>query len=272
VKLSIIVPTIRPHNLRELWASTAKAINGRYPWEMVAIGPKNLDFVDGAGLWRFIQDEGSPCHCQQRALLDCIGEYVTWAADDGIWLPGSLDRDWTDDAILCKYMEGKPNLHDARWEQMDRWLRLVVNIYSRGAVGLNPDMVSLDRFWTIGYHQGAAVKSMPPESWCLCLGIIKQSVLLDVGGWNEDYETTGQGTVDLGLRLQKAGYKFTVWQHIVQALGYEPKGDEGSVMKAAYEDDMAKYKSYWFFEDCAAKLPIRPDAMQPGQPWARRAK
>jgi hypothetical protein len=280
VKLSIIVPTIRPQNLRELWASAEKAINGRYPWEMVAIGPNNATrfharFEDpnyGAP-WRFLQDEGSPCHCQQRALLHCKGDYVTWAADDGIFLPNSLDLCWDGDCILCKYIEGRPDELDLRWSMMDQGLKRIVFMNARGDMGLNPDMVANDRFWTIGYHQvdRDAVKTMPPESWCLCLGIIKRDVLLSVGGWDENFETTGRATVDLGLRLQKAGVKFVIWQHIVQALSYDPKGAEASAMHAAYEDDLKRYRSLWAYDAVEAVVPIHAGADKPGDPWARRA-
>ena len=268
MKLSIIVPTIRPENLRALHESTANAINGRYEWEMVAIGPRNensFGFVSYTE--RFLQDDGSPCHCQQRALLHCQGDYVTWAADDGIWLPGSLDRDWDDDAILCKYMEGRPNWDDDRWQGMDPKLRRDVQSYSRGEVGLNPDMVALDSFWTIGYHKGAQVSGASPDSQLLCLGIIKRSLLLDVGGWDEGYETAAQATVDLGLRLQACGTKFTLWSSIVQALGYDPKA-ERTALNAAYDADMQRYKILWE-GGSRGRLPIGPDADKPQQ-WARR--
>lgn len=271
MKLSIIVPTIRPHNLRELWTSTEKAVNGRYPWEMAAIGPRDVE--SGAewvgGRWRFIADDGSPCHCQQRALLHCRGEYVTWAADDGVWLPGSLDRDWDDDAILCKYMEGRPDLRDQRWQGVDPVTRMDVIAFARGDVGLNPDMVASDDFWTIGYHKGARVSGVTPNANLLLLGILKRDLVLSVGGFDEGYETAAQAQIDLGLRLQANGTKFMVWQHIVQALGYEPKAERGP-LQGAYEEDEKRYKHLWR-EPRQAVLPISPDADKPQQ-WARRVK
>ena len=185
-----------------------------------------------------------------------------------VWItPGSLDRDWDDDAIICKYMEGRPNWQDDRWQGMDPKLRRDVQSYSRGEVGLNPDMVALDSFWTIGYHKGAQVSGASPDSQLLCLGIIKRSLLLDVGGWDEGYETAAQATVDLGLRLQACGTQFTLWPHIVQALGYDPKA-ERTALNAAYDADMQRYKILWE-GGSRGRLPIGPDADKPQQ-WARR--
>ena len=276
IKLSVIVPTIRPHNLRELHASAAKAINGRYEWEMVAIGPCDAAWLSHDPKleygWRFIEDQGSPCHCQQRALLHCEGEYVTWAADDGVFLPDSLDLNWDDDAILLKYIEGRPDALDPRWSTMEQSLKRSVFLNARGDVGLNPDMASFDRFWTTGYHRGAQVKMAPPEWVALGLGLIKRSVLLSVGGWDEGYETTGQATVDLGLRLQLAGYKFKIWPQIVQALGYEAKGLDRRPINAAYEADMERYKVVWSSTNMQAWVQPREGAAEPSEPWSRRHK
>src|SRR5579859_7036292 len=134
--LSVILPGIRPQNWQIVYDGIEKAV-GDYTWELVAIGPKPADLNLRSGKYIFLEDYGSPCHCQQRALLNCSGEYITWSADDGEFLPGSLNHEFSADAILCKYVEGRPDLNDSRWLQPE--LRKIIP-YCRGPVALNPEM------------------------------------------------------------------------------------------------------------------------------------
>ena len=184
---------------------------------------------------------------------------------------------WDNDAKLAyqhPLIEGKPDLHDSRWLNVELSLRRTVLLNARGAIGLNPDMVDRDDFWTLGYHKNARVTCAPPEWVALGLGMVKRQLLLNVGGWDEDFETTGQATVDLGLRLQRHGVKFAVWRHIVQALGYEPGTDDSrSGINAAYESDLQKYLYKWSLPDVLrTKVDVRPDADHPGAVWARRLR
>ena len=243
MKLSVILPGIRPQNWQKLYDSIDKAVNRRYSWELVAIGPEGIDLNAYSGSYKFIEDRGSPCHCQQRVLLTCAGEYVTWAADDGEFLPNALNHDFDVDAIFCKYVEGSPNLNDTIWQTSSKHKEIVP--YMKGDVGTHPGMVE-DYFWTIQSHTAAMTQYIPNNWLVLSLGIIKRELLLELGGWDtENFETCSMASPDLGVRIQRFGIKPILWNHVIQANswieGHAGEGDR-SMHFAHVENDAPAYQ------------------------------
>ena len=86
--LSIVCSGYRSENFEKLYDSIEKSFSGE--WELIICGPNAPTFE--AENFLFIQDYGSPARCCQRALLMAKGDYVSFAWDDGVYLPGMLDK------------------------------------------------------------------------------------------------------------------------------------------------------------------------------------
>jgi hypothetical protein len=271
--LSILMPGIRPQNWQTVYDSIERSINGRYSWELVAIGPEKGEV---SGNFSYIEDWGSPSHCLQRSLFNCRGRYVfCCATDDSLFLPNALDRSLDDaDAIFCKHVQGSPDLNDPRWQQ-EGYKEIVP--FCIGAVALNPDMLT-DAFHTIGYHKHnhSCIQYLPKE-WLTCGGgIIKKSILLEVGGFDtESFETIATAIFELGIRLQRGGYKCILWPHVVLAANYEvvPQDQRGPV-DLAYIDETTTYNKIYSDKSCLdrVKVPVRSEDYNTGKKWKRRYK
>ena len=283
MKLSVILPGIRPQNWQKLYDSIDKAINGRYSWELVAIGPKSTKLTHS---YKFIEDYGSPCHCQQRALLNCEGEYITWAADDGGFLPDALNHDLNADAIFCKYLEGKPHLTDQRWLNVPRYKEILPYFFNEdmttykpefiGAQELDPLMVDTLPYWTVNYHAAIRSQYIPDDWLLLCLGLIKRELLLELGGWDtKAFEICGMANPDLGNRIQRYGVKPVYWDHLVQINGNMPSttGDHGPIHYGQILNDEPNYKIIYNVPKCVERIKIPIDDKDKSSSfWDRRFK
>lgn len=238
--LSFLMPSIDPAKWSKVWDSITASVNGRYPWELVAIGPIGPEAVPVplADNIRFIHDHGDPVHCTQRALIHARGEFVTWIADDQIALPGAFDRDFECDCIFTKFVEGSPDPKDETWKRPP-YSEIVP--YMHGAVGASPAMLH-DFHWTAGFHQDIRARHVPGEWLALAQGIFRRQVIMDIGGFDTgNFETLGMASFELGVRLQRSGQKCILWPHITLAAGYDPIRPDSPVHRAAKENDLPAY-------------------------------
>jgi hypothetical protein len=269
LKLTVILPSIRPEKWQEVYNSIENAVKGRYDWEFLAIGPYPGTIEAKTGKFAFIGDHGSPCHCMQRGVLLAKGEFITWIADDALFMENVLNREFNADAIFCKYVEGRPDPNDKRWE--DPELAKIVP-YCRGDVALNPDMV-LDKSWKIDAHVKTKSRFIPGH-WCiLSLGIIKRDVLLEIGGWDTYlFEVTGMASPDLGIRLQRKCVNCILWPEIVQTLEYKTDNNRAGskVVEAHVSNDEPNYARIYDDESCLTRtnIPINPSDYWPSV-WKR---
>ena len=100
-KLSVILPGIRKDNWLKFYESITQSFNDAF--EVVIVSPYDSLPAELRDLENIthIKDLGAPARCQQIALVNCTGEYVTWGADDGYFLPNKLTEAvqyWEDNA------------------------------------------------------------------------------------------------------------------------------------------------------------------------------
>ena len=89
-ELSVILPGIRKHN----WLSFYKSIEHSFHknFELIIISPYELPVeLKKYNNIKHIFDHGSPARCQQIGLVNCSGRFITWGADDGIFLENKLE-------------------------------------------------------------------------------------------------------------------------------------------------------------------------------------
>ena len=139
IRLSVLVPSIRPQNLNKLYGSIIASCPDR-PFEMIVASPIECPYplkkVFTQNI-KWIQSFRSPNCCQQEALLRAEGQYICAGSDDGEFLPDALEyaismaEERT--IIVGKYLEGD-NPH--------------------------PDM-NKEAYYKFGYH-----KSYQLKGWC----------------------------------------------------------------------------------------------------------
>ena len=97
MKLSIFFAGIRPGNWNKLYNSIPSSTSV-LDYELVIVSPCDLppELEDKDNV-RLIKDWGNPSRCTQLGLLHSKGEYVTWAADDGMFCHNmALDKAFDD--------------------------------------------------------------------------------------------------------------------------------------------------------------------------------
>lgn len=224
MKLSVLLSGIRPNNWQKLYDSIETSFSG--DWEFIIVSPYESSHIRAAlketKNVRFIQDYGSPMRCYQKALVNSIGEYITWCSDDGIFLPKALD-------IAVESLDKNPN-------------SVVVGKYNEGKP--NPVMDNIEYYYP-KKHDATNVEFVPEGCLMLMEGIVPRETMFEVGGWNaEKFEVCPMGFIDLSIRLHNKGVKFIFQEEMLFTCSHMPgmEGDHGAVHLAQTLHDVPLFK------------------------------
>lgn len=252
-KLTVICPGIRTEKWLSLYGSVRDSFHNAF--ELIFIGPKpppdGLMSCDGV---RFIEDWGTPIRCQQIGLVNAKGDWVTWAADDGVYLPGALD-------IGFQKLKGKEHA-------------LVMGKYIEGADNTHMPM-SEDKYYNLKNHSASTLAHLPNSCyWMLNVGIVPTKLLKDVGGWDaEMFEVCPMAYNDLAVRLQNYGVEFIIQDEIMYTCSHLPghAGDHGPVHDGQVLHDQPVFEK--IYRDPRAirriKIDINNWTLRPAK-WERR--
>lgn len=226
-QLSVLCPGIRPQNWVKLYNSIGESFSGR--WEIVFISPYGLppQLKEKQNVTH-ISDFGTPIRCQQRGLIESNGEWITWAADDGFYLNNALNIGFIKLAaenmnkkvlVMGKYIEG----HD-----------------HNGVMKDNP-------YYVLSNHDASFSKYLPKNYLMLNVGIVSRETLLEVGGWDCQFEVCPMAYNDLAVRLQNHGVRFLIQDEIMFKCGHMPghEGDHGPIHDAQVDHDQPLYQQIW---------------------------
>lgn len=224
MKLSILVPGIRPNNWDALYTSIDQAcMSPTLTWEMIVISPYDLP-VDlwAKGNVRHIKSFRSPIAAQQEGLCEVKGDYVAWCADDGICLPGSFDQVFEaligedyKTIIVGKYMEGD-NVND-----------MLKGFY-----------------YCLKYHESMRLPGVPDNARLLNCGVVARRLLEELGGWDaETFQVCPMAYNDLSIRALKYGAKFILLGDPIFKCSWLPglQGDHGPIHIAQTEYDQPAF-------------------------------
>jgi len=220
-KLSVIVPSIRIENLGELWWSIHYDLG--FDFEFIVISPydRPKDSIV-ANYW--IKSQRSPNACQQQGLTIATGEYISFASDDGVFLPGALDYALSmaeeRTIVVGKYLEGE---------------------------NYNVDMLTED-YYRFKYHKDYRLKGVPQEALIFNCGIISRKLILELGGWDtEHFDTTTCAHADLGIRAYKAGAEMVLMDKPMFSCTHEPKrtGTHGPIHDSMNKHDIPAFKKMY---------------------------
>lgn len=199
-QLSVLVPGIRNENWLTLYNSVAEAFSGS--WEIIFAGPYDLPAeLQEKDNVHYIQTWRSPIAAQQQCLIVSRGDLITWAADDGTYLPGSLDDAFNllkdepyTTIVTCKYFEGD-----------------------------NPTDMDNDRYYTLSNHESMKLEYLPKDCLMLNCGVISRSLLIELGGWDSvSFQACPMSYSDFAIRAYRYGCKFILQQKVMFKCAHEP--------------------------------------------------
>lgn len=223
MKLSVICPGIRNKNWLNLYNSVKEAFSGTF--ELIFVGPYPLpDELKKFDNVKYIQDWGSPIRCQQIGLINSSGDYITWAADDGEFIKGSLDIAFSKieetSLVMGKYYEGN-NDGDMPMQE--------------------------DKYYILSNHDATKVKWIPVGYYMLNVGIVRRVDLLNIGGWDCQFEVCPMSYNDLAIRLQKAGIKFIIQNEMMFKCSHLPghAGDHGPIHDGQIDHDQPLFSKIY---------------------------
>ena len=203
MKLSIFISGYRTDNWMNV-CDTVPLATTLQDYEIVFVGPNepSKELLSRSNV-RFIKDKGCPSRCYQLGLLHSKGEYVVWAADDGTFSPTlSIDKafesrpDHHKGIVTFKYLEGpfttrsynkKSNKAKARQRQQEE------------------AFLKSDAYWHMYGHLMGGLKFVQNNYLLLMIGLMRRDYLMEIGGWDCEYEQPGIGCHDLAIRLQNDG-------------------------------------------------------------------
>jgi hypothetical protein len=184
--LSIILPGIRPHKWLALYQSISNATTIT-DYEVVIVSPYDLppELADKDNI-RLVKDKGCPTRCSQLGLLHSQGEYVTWAADDGVYSPTlAIDNGFA----------ARPQDHKG-----------VVSLrYGEGTANKKFGIDHV-KWWRMQHHK--ILRNLPyiPNHYIIVMiALIRRDYFVEVGGWDCRFEQMGISNLDLAIRLQNDG-------------------------------------------------------------------
>lgn len=220
MRLSVLLPSIRTENVQEVYDSIAASFNGKFELIIVGVNKFNKPFplksID-RGIWTFIPSYRSPNSAQQIALIKSRYEMISFCSDDGIFLPGALDEAFR---LLDK----------------DNYKSIVVGKYLEGD-NPHPDMAKED-YYRFKYHKTYQLKGVPQDGLIFNCGIISRQFLLQLGGWDCQFEATTMAHADLGIRAMKAGANMILMEKPMFKCSHQPgkTGDHAPIHEAMKRD------------------------------------
>lgn len=230
MKLSCLVPGIRTANWRKLYDSIGASCT-KYDWEVIFVGPYPLpDNMKGLPNALWIEDWGSPIRCQQIALLAAQGEYVTWAADDGTFVPGALD-------IGFSFLHGHNGITNPKI--------VVSGKYTEGNGDTSP--MRGNDYYVLSNHDASGNMDYPKTYIMLNVGLVNRKLLYEIGGWDCSFEVCPMAYNDLAVRLQNYGCQFILQNELMFTCSHTPnrEGDHAPIHDAqVYFDQPLFIKHY----------------------------
>jgi len=254
MNLTVLCPGIRTGNWEKLYNSIIDSYKGE--WEIIFISPyelpKELKTTKKNNV-KLINDWGSPIRCQQRGLCEAEGEYITWAADDGTFLPNALN-------IAFDKVKGKD------------YKTIVMGKYTEGSGNTNSMLGNY--YYYLNHHDACNLPFMPPESLMLNVGIVSRQLLVELGGWDaESFEVCPMAYNDFAVRAKRWGAEFIIQDELMFKCSHLPghEGDHGPIHDGQIYRDQPKFTLMYSDEEASQRTVIPIDNWKKApERWTRR--
>jgi len=256
IKLSIIIPTINPNNIINIYKNLISSISEKLNWELVVVGPSFLDNVFFADKYnvKFIRDFGCPSRCLQIASLICEGEFITWMPDDSIIHSDSyessidfFEKNLTDkDGMVVLYSEGE-NYSGSQDKNESYWIAYT-----------HPDLrlTGINPTW-----KGAAVF------------LYKKSTFDMFGGLDCRFEHINFNAHDLAFRIQNDGGKIVCSPSKILSVKWNPDSNRQEYKPILYSyihNDLPLIKNLYSNPNAASRKIYIDNWKNISSVWNRR--
>ena len=246
--LSVCLAAIRRENWNRLYQSIETSI-GQYTFEIIFCGPHEElpEELQGLKNVKCIQDYGCPTRAQQISIEPATGRYLTWAADDGWFLPNRLAQciqqlDSSKEkkkAIIARYIEG-------------------------GRDGLGN--------YCMNYHEPVRSPYYSDSFLIFNCVVMPTKYFKSLGGFDCRFEACPMAYIDLGARAQKDGCHVETTDIIFECTHFPgDSGDHAPIHYAQLDHDQPLYALIWRDPTCMTRSKIDFDNWKE-QPdvWERR--
>lgn len=253
MKLSIVVPGIRAELWKSLYDSISKSFSGEF--ELIIIGPYKPTFEAANLIW--IEDFGSPARCAQRGLLEAKGEWISFAWDDGTYIENSLNE--------CFSLLPNEDYHNI---VIGKFYEVVHDINAQQGVA---EYQAKDDLYYIKTHTHAFSNFFNPDFKIFSTGIASKKMLMEVGGFDCNYELFGMALLDISVRLQLHGCNMILKKDPIFTCKWSFGEDGHNVIQEAYEKaDQALYQKT-YRSDIKPNIVVEPDNWKNSpEIWKRR--
>jgi hypothetical protein len=216
-KLSVLVPSIRTGNLIRLYESIKGSFSKEF--EMIVASPYELPpplaILPNV---KWIKTFRSPIAAQQEALIHSTGKWVSWAADDGIYLPNCLDESF-------ELLQGKD------------YKTIIVSKYHEGD---NQQGMDDDKYYLLHTHDTMRLMGVPMPCLLLNCGLVSRQLLMELGGWEASrFQACPISYNDFSIRAFKYGANWILQDKPVFKCSHEPgmTGTHGPIHIAQTQHD-----------------------------------
>ena len=253
--LSVILPTIRTEKIIHLYESIQSSYSG--DWEILIVSPYDLpDNMNGKHNVRYFNDWGSPMRCQQIGLVNAKGDFITRAVDDSVYVTGMLDKAFLKlgdpkTAVILKHTETNASV-DRTHKDFQRME--------------DPD------FYNLTYHNQTLKPYVPAHYKIMNFGIVPRALMVEIGGWDCQFETPALGELDLSIRLQFYGVNLVLSDDITVKCDWIPGTDgDHAPMHYGFDADNLVYSRIYSEPECEDRVQIDINNWQQAPSrWERR--
>ncbi len=271
MKLSIFLAGIRTQKWLTLYESISNATSIK-DYELVFVGPYPLPpELEGIDNVRLIEDWGCPSRCYQLGLLHSRGEYVVWAADDGIFCPTlSIDKAFDSMPKHHKGMVSFSFIEGATAGQRAFGPAFSAKQQKHIAQLKNNPRTML---WTMGENAVLCLAGIPGHYRVVMNALIRRDYFMEIGGWDCRFEHIGVGSNDLAVRLQNDGAEVIVGDEFMDLDQEFATPDHLPIEQSHIENDLVLIKSIYGDPASQGKTKIDFDNWKKApEVWTRRFK
>jgi hypothetical protein len=198
----------------------------------------------------------------QIGLEQCQGDYVSWAADDGYYMPNSID-------VAFKSLEGST---DER--------TYVIGKYQEGGDGTSvpivetPHVMNSINYYYVNTHDGSRSRFIPNDCLMVMVGVLPRKLLFEIGGWDASlFEVCPMAFADLSVRIHNMCCPRIFQEERMFRCGHMPghEGDHGPIHDAQVEHDEPLFRKIYHERASQNRNIIPLDNWKQSPPiWERR--
>tara|TARA_B100001179_G_scaffold216178_1_gene186953 strand:+ start:5068 stop:5826 length:759 start_codon:yes stop_codon:yes gene_type:complete len=226
-EISIVMPAIRRSRWVSVYNSILKSTSGAF--ELIICSPYCLpDELKDKKNIKLVTDWGSPVRASNIAASLAEAPYITWTADDAIFIENALDK----------------NLQELK-EMGKDYKNVVVAKYSESENFSHKDRFQNDDYYKLNQAYGTSEPFVPNDWWIFNVALMHRSFFEELKAWNCVYETCPIAHADMAIRAQRGQCKVKMTEYPMLICDHSPstKGDHAPIHFGQTEHDVPLFRS-----------------------------